>query len=402
MVATSSLPSLSQVQTLDTTYLQEADQYWTRTGNLWDQVFTEIHETISTPGGTSWNGQAATAAEERAYIDLMKVRGAAFQLHEAAGIARRGDEQVQACKQEVLDAVRDAREAGFEVGESYSVTDRSQGGSAEFRAERLTQAAGHAAFIRHRVAALVAVDQHLTTQITVATEGINNLTFEKTPLGADDTTDGRDKDSVVQPVDHHWKQEPAPTPKPGPAAGPTADDIRRVLQKLPQGDQPWIREVRTPEDLQNLWRWMTQNGIDNPNRYGDPATGDWKDLPDGTGIGQRNAAGSTKKPALDVRLPGGDGYTKVHINPRGGAPDIPGPAIPGAPPARGPAPAPVEVPLGTPNPVEAPPAVEGIPELPIGPGLTAHSPTTGPHPLYGPEHHSFQPPLLGEEPDEIP
>jgi hypothetical protein len=52
--------------------------------------------------------------------------------------------------------------------------------------------------------------------------------------------------------------------------------------------------------------------------------------------------------------------------------------------------------------VEAPPVRGGMPELPFGPGLTAHSPATGPHPVYGPEHHSLQPPLLGDELDEVP
>jgi hypothetical protein len=36
---------------------------------------------------------------------MIKVRGAAFQLHEAAGIARQGEAQLQARKEEVLDAV---------------------------------------------------------------------------------------------------------------------------------------------------------------------------------------------------------------------------------------------------------------------------------------------------------
>jgi hypothetical protein len=401
MPAVTSLPTLSQVQKLDTTYLVEAQHYWAHSGNLWDQVFTKIHETMSTPGGTPWKGQASAAGQERAYVDMINVRGVAFQLHEAAGIAHRGDEQLQVCKEEVLDAVRDARAAGFEVDEDYSVTDRLHGGSAEIRAERLNQAEGHAAFIRHRVAALIATDQEISTQITAATEGIDNLTFHETPSGADDTIVRHDEHSVVQPVDHHWKQAPTPTPKPGPTNGPTADDIRRVLDKLPRGDQPWTREVRTPEDLQNLWKWMTRNGVDNPNRYGDSTKGEWKDLPDGTGIGQRNAAGSTKKPALDVRLPGQDGNTKVHINPRGGVPDIPGLATPAPPEVTEPGRAPVEPPPETPAPVGAPP-LRGVPELPFGPGLTVHSPATGPHPVYGPDHHSLQPPLLGDEPDEVP
>jgi hypothetical protein len=396
MAAATALPSLSQVESLDTTYLVEAQQYWSHTGNQWDQVFTEIHESMSTPGGMPWNGQAAAAGQERAYIDMVKVRGATFQLHEAAGTARLGDARLQECKQEVLDAVRDARVAGFEVGEDYSVTDRSRGGSAELRAERLAQAEGHAAFIRHRVAALVAADQELAREITAATDDIDNLTFFERPAATDD------KHNAAQPVDQHWKQEPTPTPKPGSANGPSADDIRRVLENLPEGSDPQIKEVRSPEELERLWEWMTRNGVNNPNLYGDTAKGEWKGLPDGTRVGRREAADSTKKPALDISFPGEDGYTKVHINPRGGVPDIPKRARPAPTEMPEPSRRPAEARPAVPKPAQAPPLPDGIPKLPLGPGLTAHSPATGPHPVYGPEHHSIQPPLLGDEPDEVP
>jgi hypothetical protein len=402
MLVATSLPSLSQVQALDTTYLQEADRYWTRTGNLWDQVFTKIHETMSTPRGAPWEGQAAAAAQDRAYIDLMKVRGATFQLHEAAGIARRGDEQLLACKQEVLGAVRDARAAGFEVGEDYAVTDRTRGGSAELRAERLAHAEGHAAFIRHRIAALIAIDQEITTQITAATKDIDNLTFHEA-LALDDTTVHHGKHSVVQPVDHHWKQEPTPTPEPGPTKGPSAADIRRVLEKLPAGSDPRIREVRSPDELERLWDCLGQHGAERPGAYGpDPSKGVWKDLPDGGGVGRRRIAKSTEDPAIDIKIPGENGNWKVHINPRGGVPDIPWPAEPAPPEATEPGRGPAETPPEAPEPVEAPPVRGGIAELPFGPGLTAHSPATGPHPVYGPEHHSLPLPLLGDEPDEVP
>jgi hypothetical protein len=321
---------------------------------------------MSTPGGMPWKGQAAAAGRERAYIDMVKVRGATFQLHEAAGIAGQGDEQLQARKDEVLEAVRAARADGFEVGEDYSVTDRYHGGSAGLRAERLAEADGHAAFIRYRVAALVAADQELTTQISAATQGINDLAFHETPAGGDDRRDR------VQAVDRHWKQGPTPTPKPVSTNGPSADDIRRVLEQLPQGSKPQIREVRSPEELERLWEWMTQNGTDNPNLYGDPAKGEWKGLPDSTRVGRREAADSTKQPALDVHFPGENGYTKVHINPRGGVPNIPKRARP----------TPTEAQPAVPKPAQAPPLPDKILKLPLGPGLTAHSPATGPHPVY--------------------
>ena len=111
-----------------------------------------------------------------------------------------------------------------------------------------------------------------------------------------------------------------------------------MLDKLPVGNQPFVKEVRSAEDLQNLWKWAKQHGVEIPNGYGDASKGTRYQLPDGTTIGQRWSAESNGKPALDINLPDQGGYTKVHINPRGGVPEIPAPAStrpPGSRPASG-------------------------------------------------------------------
>lgn len=68
MAAAAALPTLSQVQALDTAYLRAAAEHWTGTANLWEQAFTEVHERMSTPGGTPWEGQGAAAAHERSLL----------------------------------------------------------------------------------------------------------------------------------------------------------------------------------------------------------------------------------------------------------------------------------------------------------------------------------------------
>lgn len=108
-------------------------------------------------------------------------------------------------------------------------------------------------------------------------------------------------------------------------------------------------EVRLQEDLDNLWKWMREQGVERSEGYG-KLPGEMRQLPDGTIVGRREAAGSTKMPALDIRVPDGGGYLKVHINPTcGGVPDIPAPIRPAAPePARTPfEPRPVAAPTGT-------------------------------------------------------
>jgi hypothetical protein len=231
--AVTSLLTLSHVRSLDIGYLSEAADYFEHTGNLWDEVFAEIHERTSTPGRTPWAGQTADAAQERAYFDMVTVRGATFQLHEAAGVARRAGEQLQEGKEGVLEAVRAARVAGFDVNEDYSVTDRSRGGSTEFRAQRAAQAQGHAAFIGYRVAALTASDRELATQITAAVEGIDKLTFTESP-GVDDRIVSDGKRNGIQLVDHHFKEAPNPAPDP-PPGGWSTDPLMRAAQKIAYG-----------------------------------------------------------------------------------------------------------------------------------------------------------------------
>jgi hypothetical protein len=414
------LPSLSEVQSLDTAYLLEAQQYWSTTGNLWDQVFTEVHERISTPAGTQWKGQAAAAGHERAYIDMIKVRGAAFQLHEAAGIARKGEAQLQARKEEVLDAVRDARREGFAVGEYYSVIDRFQGGSAEFQAERLAEAEGHAAFIRHRVAALVATDQELGTRITAATEGIDTLTFGETEVD--------DKRNHVQAVDHNtFKDAPNPPPDP-PPGGWSQDALMRAAQRIAYGhaldaknhlkDFPDL----TPDQLADLVHQMMQDSISNPKGLilgnsrsdGAPVIYDPNTniavIYDPTGEGRNSDDGTVFKPPKGIDYIVGNqakntepkikdrvgSFSPNQFQARPASPRAGGQPAPLRPPPRALAPAA--------PPVERTPIAgeggEALPELPFGPGLPWDSPATGPHFVH-PRHSIHRMPVLGEDPEEF-
>jgi hypothetical protein len=425
MAATATLPTLSQVQTLQTAYLREAAEYWTRTANLWEQAFTGVHERISTPGGTAWKGQAAAAARERSYLELVKVRGASDQLHGAAAIALRGDQQLHACKEGVLEAVHDARAEDFDVGEDYSITDRLEGGSAEFRAARLAAAQGHASFIRHRVAALVTSDQQLTTQITTATKDIDALTFHD-EHGIDDIIVGDDKHNRVEAVDRHtFKDAPNPEPDP-PPGGWSSDPLMRAAQKIAYGhafkehagDFPGMskdqladliyskmkRSIENPEGLQ-LGPSSTDGApviydprdnviiIRDPNPRSDGGTVFKPDLETDPNYVCKKFGGSVEsfKPGqlADEPLP---------------APAEPRPALP---PAAG-EPAPPKPPVGPPveaQPVKPSPRIgEGggpMPGLPFGGGLPWDAPATGPHVIHPHkpgQHHRM--PLLGELPDD--
>jgi hypothetical protein len=423
MTASTALPTLSQVQTLDTAYLREAGQHWTRTGNLWERAFAEVHEQIASPGGVPWEGQAAASARERSYLDLVKVRGASDQLHGAAAVAVRGGQQLQACKEAVLEAVQDARADGFSVGEDFSVTDRLRGGTSEFRAARLAVAQGHASFIRHRVAALVTSDRELATRITYATKDIDALSFQEEP----DTIVGDDKHKRIQAVDNHtFKEAPNPEPDP-PPGGWSSDPLLRAAQKIayghasgPNGHMADFPEM-TKDQLADLIYGKMKRSIENPTGLqlgasksdSAPLIYDPKDnvliVRDPRGAD----CGTVFKPNLQEDpnyVRDKFGWREPSFKP-GQLADGPPPGPVEPRPARSPGagePLPPKAPVGPPidaQPVKpAPSAGKGggsMPGLPFGGGLPADSPATGPHVIHPQkpgQHHPM--PLLGELPDD--
>lgn len=158
------IPSLSQILTWDTIHLSQAATDWVSTAERWEVTFTRVHRGTLSPGGTTWEGEAADAAQDRSFADLVKVRGLADTLNIAAAVARRGADQLDYLKRQAIDAINDAQEAGFAVGEDLSVTDTSAFG--EFRTGLAQQ---HATTIAARAAALGAADNEIATRITAAT-----------------------------------------------------------------------------------------------------------------------------------------------------------------------------------------------------------------------------------------
>lgn len=166
---------------------------------------------------------------------------------------------------------------------------------------------------------------------------------------------------------------------------PTGSDIARSTRDLPQGTKPNIKLVQTQQQLEDLYKWATQNGTAIADPYG-PNPGTAYMLPDGTRIGMRQAADSTKLPVIDISYPGKD-WEKIHVNPtEGGAPEIPG-ARAGVPPE---APLPRAPASVEPPPVKGPPTIGGIPiagapGAPVGPTLVP------------PPHSIHHLPVLGED-----
>src|SRR3954465_11030136 len=276
-LADTRIPTRSQISHWDVGHLAQAASNWTTSANQWEAHFETLHRQAMSPGGSVWEGRAADAAQDRIYADFVKVRGAADSLRSAAAAARRGADELQYARSNVLNAIAAAEKAGLVVGEDLSVTVALTSGSALEESRQLASARQRADEIAARVIELSAADKRIADTITTATAPLAEFHFTESP---------------IQLVDNHTFKDGPPIPVPGTpddpvgkTGGPSAAEIRRVIMSLPEGNRPWIREIRTPQDLENLWRWMRQDAVEIPSAYGDSAKGIWVATPDGTQVG---------------------------------------------------------------------------------------------------------------------
>jgi hypothetical protein len=366
MAAVAAAPGLSALLTWPTEHLTEAAAHWETVG---ERSYGVAHGVWSDALTVDWDGEAAETLRTNTHADMMTTSGVVDQLQSAANVARSGASDLDAARSRVQYAVEDARSAGFEVGEDLSVTDWMAGGSTAQRAARQAAAQAFAGDIGGRAAQLVSLDAQVAGRITAAIADVAN-TFPKT----------RPMNGQVHAVDNRTFKN-APTPPPAPK-GPSAADMRKVFEKLPIGSRNNYREVKSPEDLERLKQWMTEHGTDIQSRYNEPGKGQWKRLPDGSEVGERYSADSTRRNALDIDIKGSDGTTqhwKIHVNPKtGGVPDIPAGELAPAEPA------PAEVSPPEPSPGEG--FAGGPAGIPPGSHLV-HPPGTIDHAI----------PIIGED-----
>lgn len=176
-----SWPTLSQLQAWEFGHLGQFADYCDGISGKGEKALEELAQEVRRPGGVEWEGAAGEAAVSQAEMDVVKARPFLWSLPDAAAIARRGQEMLEAGKRLALDAVDDAERDGFQVGEDYSVTDTQQVTTRERLEKRQAEAEAHSTFIRHRVGTLVGNDQHITGELKKATAGWGNLTFSELP-----------------------------------------------------------------------------------------------------------------------------------------------------------------------------------------------------------------------------
>jgi hypothetical protein len=279
-------PTLSQIRNWDTEHLSQAADDWETEAERWETAYEQNYQRLAE---TDWQGHGREAALERAGLDVVKVRGPAWQLREAAMAARYGFAQQNGAKESALDAIADAEQAGFSPTEDLSVIDRQTSGGAATRAARQAEAHALAAQIRHRAALLVTSNQEIATKITAVAGNIGEFSFDE-PTGAA-TTRSTPNNNGIQLVDNRtWKQDPPPPPPPRPRPGLPPEGVRPPIPgKLTPGPPSKAKERRRGRE--HLWdehggewryhpddQWHNPHWDYNPHDRPNP---EWDEIPIG-------------------------------------------------------------------------------------------------------------------------
>lgn len=185
----------SDIEAWSTEHLDTAATHWTSTAQAWEEHFTTIHNGMLRPGGTTWEGAGADAAAERSWADLVTVRGVADALHSASGHATNGSGDVAWAKRQALNAIAEAEEDGFTVGQDFSVKDTSMPSLLLGSEDRQSKAKEHAHAIQAAVQQLVDADKQAADRTQGALSPLNGLTFPG--------QDGGQHDPTVKAVDYH-------------------------------------------------------------------------------------------------------------------------------------------------------------------------------------------------------
>lgn len=187
-------PSRSDVEAWDSSDLDAAATRWQTVADALESAFEQHRQNILTPGGTTWEGDAKDAALDRVTKDTSVVRRQGDAHREAAGIATRGSEDTQAARSRVLEAIAEAEQDDFAVGDDLSVTD-NRAYDEETAAARMTVATEHAEFIRWRAEQLVATDALIGQQLKANAAELEGIRFEG-------DRGGKETDPTIRLVDN--------------------------------------------------------------------------------------------------------------------------------------------------------------------------------------------------------
>ncbi|CDP83222.1 MULTISPECIES: hypothetical protein [Mycolicibacterium] len=160
-----------------TSYLDTAASAWRQAATASENLFNEHRQNISSPGGTTWEGDAKDAALDRVTADVAVVGRQSSVLREAADLANNGHHDINIAQSEAIAAITAAEDDDFSVGEDLSVTDTKRVDVFAMRA-RQASANEHAEDIRWYADRLVQADTHVGQRLQAKAIELERMKFD--------------------------------------------------------------------------------------------------------------------------------------------------------------------------------------------------------------------------------
>ena len=132
----------SRIEAFDQT-ANQLSQYasrWRAAGGALDQAADAYVAQIGNPTGTQWQGQAASTALDAAHTDRLAVTSAVMHTHDMADLAEQGSASLLGAREGALQAIADAEDDNFTVGEDLSVADNQYQSDPAVYASRMAKA----------------------------------------------------------------------------------------------------------------------------------------------------------------------------------------------------------------------------------------------------------------------
>jgi len=224
--------SRSQIETWDTTHLEQAATRWRTTATEIEEHFEQLRQHVVAPGGTEWEGDAKDAALDRATRNLNTVRAAGDIARSAADQAENSTADINAAKRDALQAISDAEADGFEVTEDLAVRDTRRV-DVSTMAARYTAAREHTDDISWRADQLVQTDSLAGRRLTEKATELNGIRFDD-----ESSRDGTIQAASFGDLKQGGGDGESKTDIPGPKPPPPTDSGQAA-----HGSQPWYSRV---------------------------------------------------------------------------------------------------------------------------------------------------------------
>lgn len=158
MTVVTGIPTRSRVEgwTTAITELEDSAAWWRVTAGGIETAVAQYTAQLSAPGGTIWEGNGATAAQDGGADDSAVAARAATRLRGLSTVAEQGAQTLTQLRQGVLHSIASAEADGFTVTEQLGVKDalRYDGKDLATVVRRMAKAAEHRGYITEGAAAL--------------------------------------------------------------------------------------------------------------------------------------------------------------------------------------------------------------------------------------------------------